>query len=119
MAAARIYLVEDDRDVRNATRLMLQAHGYAVSDFEDAEKLLALTQGRGADAMILDIMLPGLSGIALLTVLREHEIHTPVVLVSADAARFREQGMRAGAADILNKPYDPAQLLAALSDLAS
>jgi len=117
MAPARIYLVEDDHEVRLATRLLLQSHGYDVRDFEHAEEMLALTEGRGADGMILDIRLPGLSGIELLAVLRGRGISTPVVLVSAEADRFHKKALQAGAAHVLRKPYKPAELLAILSGL--
>ncbi len=117
MASPQIYLVEDDHEVRGATRLLLQAHGYAVQDFGDSEKLLEQTQGQGADCMILDIRLPGMSGIELLTVFRGQGMATPVILVSAEAASHLEKGVLAGASHVLGKPYDADDLLALVSAL--
>lgn len=117
MVSPRIYLVEDDHEVRGATRLLLQTYGYAVQDFEDSETLLEQTRGQGADCMILDIRLPGMSGIELLTVLRGQGIVTPVILVSAEAASHLEKGFQAGASHVLAKPYDADGLLALLAGL--
>ena len=62
----RIYVVEDDEAVRASTRTLLEARGFLVRDFADAESFLAVTDGSDADCIVLDHNLTGMSGLDLI-----------------------------------------------------
>ena len=98
-----IYVIEDDEAVRGSTCLLLDALGFAVRDFASAEDFLAATDGREAACLILDFRLPGLSGLALLELLRAKGIKTPAIVMSAEGSRVTKRAARAGAA-VLHKP---------------
>jgi two-component system CheB/CheR fusion protein len=99
-----IFVIEDDGDVRCSTRLLLETLGYAVQEFASAEALLAAGDLGQADCLVLDQELPGMSGLALLQLLRARGDHVPVIIVSASALRMRAGLARLGIAAILRKP---------------
>ncbi|MBU0860147.1 MAG: response regulator, partial [Alphaproteobacteria bacterium] len=108
----RLLLVEDDRNLGKATAEGLR-ESFAVDwvySAEDAEEALATTP---YDLLVLDINLPGASGIDLLTDLRTQKFQLPVLLLTArDATRHKVEGLNAGADDYLIKPFDLDELLA-------
>ena len=112
MAAARILIVEDEPQLRGLLRLYLERAGYEVTDVGDGAAALAAFQGRRADLVILDLMLPGMQGEAVLEALRE-DADVPILITSAkrsDAERIA--GLRLGADDYLAKPFNPHELTA-------
>ena len=109
---ARILVVEDEPQLRNLLRLYLERAGYHVTDAGDGPTGLAAYDAEGADLVILDLMLPGMQGEAVLEALRETG-DVPVLITSAkrtDAERIA--GLRAGADDYLAKPFNPHELTA-------
>jgi DNA-binding response OmpR family regulator len=109
---ARILVVEDEPQLRNLLRLYLERAGYRVTDAGDGPTGLAAYDAEGADLVILDLMLPGMQGEAVLEALRETG-DVPVLITSAkrtDAERIA--GLRAGADDYLAKPFNPHELTA-------
>ena len=112
MAGARILIVEDEPQLRALLRLYLEREGHAVTDAGDGRSALAAFQADGADLVILDLMLPGLQGEAVLEALRESG-DVPILITSAkrsDAERIA--GLRLGADDYLAKPFNPHELTA-------
>jgi DNA-binding response OmpR family regulator len=112
MARARILIVEDESQLRGLLRLYLERAGYAVADSGDGASALAAYRETGADLVILDLMLPGMQGEALLEALRD-EADVPILITSAkrsDAERIA--GLRLGADDYLAKPFNPHELTA-------
>lgn len=111
-AAMRILLVEDDRNLGKATAEGLRC-AYAVDwalSAEDAQDAMATTSYA---LLVLDINLPGASGLDLLHDLRRNKDPVPVLLLTArDAVRHRVEGLNAGADDYLVKPFDLDELLA-------
>jgi two-component system response regulator RegX3 len=109
---ARILIVEDEPQLRALLRLYLERDGYRVTDAGDGQTALAAFDADGADLVVLDLMLPGMSGEAVLDALRE-AADVPVLITSAkrsDAERIA--GLRAGADDYLGKPFNPHELTA-------
>ena len=109
---ARILVVEDEPQLRNLLRLYLERAGYRVTDAGDGPIALATYDAEGADLVILDLMLPGMQGEAVLEALRDAG-DVPVLITSAkrtDAERIA--GLRAGADDYLAKPFNPHELTA-------
>jgi DNA-binding response OmpR family regulator len=112
MGRARILIVEDEPQLRGLLRLYLERAGYAVSDAGDGAAALAAFAADGADLVVLDLMLPGMQGEAVLEALRE-EADIPILITSAkrsDAERIA--GLRLGADDYLAKPFNPHELTA-------
>lgn len=113
----RILVVEDEpRVLRNLARV-LREEGYAVDISEEGNEGLYKARNYDYDAIVLDVMLPGLDGWEILRRLRL-EKRTPVLLLTArDATADRVRGLDAGADDYLSKPYELAELLARLRAL--
>ena len=114
----RVLLVEDEERMADAIRRVLVAERYAVDVAPDGETALELTAQRGYDAVLLDRMLPGLSGDQVLRTMRRRGIATPVLMVTAlSALEHRVEGLDAGADDYLPKPFAFSELLARLRAL--
>ncbi len=111
---ARILMVEDDAVIREATQLSLRRHGYDVVTADDGLEAVAAFDKYRPDAVLLDIMLPGLDGISVCRRIRQSST-VPVVMVSArgDAVDV-VLGLEAGADDYVTKPFDTQVLVARL-----
>ncbi len=109
----KILLAEDTRDMNHVLTVALQHEGYDVDSAYDGEEALEFVKKSGYDAMILDIMMPKKDGIEVLKELREENIVTPVLLLTAKAeVDDRVAGLDAGADDYLTKPFAMKELLA-------
>ncbi|MFB5188858.1 response regulator transcription factor [Alicyclobacillus fastidiosus] len=109
----RILLVEDERRLAAALKQLLKENQYVVDVEHDGETGYDLATTDSYDIVILDIMLPNMSGIDILKGMREQEIQTPVLLLTAkDTVEDRVVGLDAGADDYLVKPFDNKELLA-------
>jgi len=109
---ARILVVEDEPQLRALLRLYLEREGHLVTDAGDGLTALAAFDAEPCDLVILDLMLPGMSGEMVLETLRA-DGDVPVLITSAkrsDAERIA--GLRAGADDYLPKPFNPHELTA-------
>jgi two-component system OmpR family response regulator len=113
----RILVVEDEpRLLRNLAKA-LREEGYAVDTAETGDEGLYKAENYGYDAVVLDVMLPGLDGWSVLERLRKKK-QTPVLMLTArDAPRDRVRGLDTGADDYLVKPFDLTELLARLRAL--
>ena len=100
----KIQVVDDDEDVRASTRLLLEAMGFSVEDFADAESFLKAAEGSPADCLILDNHLPGMSGVELLELLRQRGIDTPALIMTANGRQTAIRAAKAGATTVLRKP---------------
>ena len=114
----KILLIEDDATAADYIARGLSEAGYTVDLSTDGrEGLFQATEG-GHAAIILDRMLPGLNGIAVLSALRAAEVKTPVIMLSAlGALDDRVTGLQHGADDYLSKPFAMSELLARLDAL--
>ena len=118
VAAARVLVVEDDHGVRSAVERGLQVHGFEVIAVPDAERALAEVARRRPDLLVVDVGLPGMSGIELCRRLRELDVGTPLLVLSArDQVGDRVAGLQAGADDYLVKPFALDELVARLQAL--
>ena len=114
----RVLVVEDDDAVRSAVDRGLGVHGFDVSSVADAESALTVVARHRPDLMIVDVGLPGMSGIELCTRLRGLDVDTPILILSArDQVGDRVAGLQAGADDYLVKPFSLDELAARLHAL--
>jgi two-component system OmpR family response regulator len=113
----RILIVEDEPRLLHNLAKALREEGYAVDTAADGAEGIVKALDCDYDAIVLDVMLPGLDGWQILERLRRKK-KTPVLMLTArDATRDRVRGLDAGADDYLVKPFDLAELLARLRAL--
>jgi DNA-binding response OmpR family regulator len=114
----RLLVVEDETRLARALQRGLQAEGFAVDVAADGPTGLDLARHGGYDAMILDVMLPGLSGYRVVRQLRAEEHWLPVLMLSAKDGEYDQaDGLDCGADDYLTKPFSYVVLLARLRAL--
>jgi len=115
--AEHILVVEDDRRIRDLLRRGLLFEGYTVDSAEDGETALRMAREKAPDAVILDVMLPGLDGLEVCRRLRSAS-NVPILMLTArDAVPDRIKGLDAGADDYMVKPFAFDELLARLRAL--
>jgi len=110
--AARILMIEDSDAIRIPVATALTAHGFAVDSAPDGADLEARLSRFGPDLVILDVMLPGRDGFALLAVVRRTSRAAVLMLTARDALSDRLLGLTSGADDYLVKPFAMAELVA-------
>ncbi|MDC0722305.1 response regulator [Nannocystis bainbridge] len=111
----RILVVDDEATMRRLLEKLLRLEGYDVALASSGEQALQEVFARGADTVLLDMRLPGMSGLDVCRNIRAHPrgTHTPIVFITAVNDReLRRKGMEAGADDFLSKPFDEVELLA-------
>jgi len=109
----KILVVDDHRAIRESLERALRAHGYAVATVADGASALEAVAAGGADAIVLDLNLPDISGLEVCRLLRRDGDRTPVLMLTArDTVADRVAGLDAGADDYLVKPFALAELLA-------
>jgi DNA-binding response OmpR family regulator len=109
----RILIVEDDRPLLGAIQQVFAEEAYAVDTAEHGDDGLLLAEQGIHDLIVLDIMLPGSSGLTIVEHLRKRGLATPILLLTArDSVEDRVRGLDAGADDYLVKPFAVAELLA-------
>jgi two-component system response regulator RegX3 len=107
-----VLVVEDEQSYREALSYMLDKEGFTVSTAATGPDALELFERDGADIVLLDLMLPGLSGTEVCRRLRQTST-VPVIVVSAkDTEVDRVVGLELGADDYVTKPYSPRELVA-------
>jgi two-component system OmpR family response regulator len=113
-----ILLVEDDADLANTIASELRDRGYEVTHLADGPGAVATVRASHYDLLIVDRLLPGLDGIALIRQIRSESIHIPVLFLSAlSAVDDRVRGLKAGGDDYLTKPFALDELLARVEAL--
>ena len=107
-----ILIVEDDPSVRKLVRVNLAKRGYTVSEAEDSHQAIALFQEVPVDLVLLDLVLPGLSGVDVCAWIRARS-DVPIIILSARSEEdLKVAALDAGADDYVTKPFGPEELLA-------
>jgi two-component system, OmpR family, response regulator len=115
----RVLMVEDDVKMASLVRRGLAEEGHAADVASTGEDAVWMAQAHPYDAIVLDVMLPGLSGFETCRRLRKAEVWSPVLMLTArDGVDDRVAGLDAGADDYLTKPFSFAELLARLRALS-
>lgn len=109
----RLLIAEDQRDLAEALTFLFEKNQFTVDAVYDGHSAYDYAVSGQYDAIILDVMMPGLTGIEVLRRLREENISTPVMMLTAKAQKDdRITGFNAGADDYLPKPFEPDELIA-------
>ncbi len=115
----RILYVEDEKILADAVIHLLKKANIDVDHAEDGEEGLRLAKKPVYDAIVLDIMLPKMSGLEILEIIRKQGIKTPVIMLSAlSEVEDKVKGLEIGADDYLAKPFKTSELIARLNALA-
>jgi two-component system, OmpR family, alkaline phosphatase synthesis response regulator PhoP len=108
-----ILVIEDDRSLREGLALNFEVRGYNVITASDGEQGMQKAFDSSPDLIVLDIMLPGFSGLEILTELRARKEGVPVLILSArDTTGNKVEGLDLGADDYVTKPFELPELLA-------
>jgi DNA-binding response OmpR family regulator len=114
-AGTRILVVEDDRSIARLLQLELERRELTVRMAFDGPSVLPAIEEFAPQAIVLDVLLPGMDGERVLRLMRRQGIGTPVVMLTArDAPRDKARTLDTGADDYLTKPFDIEELLARL-----
>src|SRR5437764_10663407 len=115
---AHILVVDDDPRITDLLRRILAYEGYSVAIASSGNEALNRTLERPPDLIVLDIMLPGITGLEVARRLRAAGDNVPILMLTArDAVAHRVQGLETGADDYLVKPFAPEELVARIKAL--
>jgi two-component system, OmpR family, response regulator MtrA len=115
-----ILIVDDDPDIRELVAFKLRQMGYSVRVEKDGELGIAAAIQEQPDLMLLDVMMPKISGIEMCRRLRENEAtaHIPIILITAKTQEADvERGFAAGANDYIVKPFSPRDLVSRVENM--
>ena len=116
--SVRVLVVEDEKGLAAGLKRGLEAEGFAVDNAMNGTDGLSVARDRPYDAIVLDIMLPGLNGFQICSTLREEGNWTPILMLTArDGEMDEAQALDSGADDYLTKPFSYLVLLARLRAL--
>ncbi len=109
---ATVFIVDDDEAVRDSLSFLMQSVGLKTESFDSADSFLQASPTQRAGCLLLDIRMPGMSGLELQGVLEEREIHLPVIFISGHAdVPMAVRALKAGAFDFVEKPFNDQLLL--------
>ena len=111
-----VAVVDDDASLRRSVKNLLSSASFQVITFESAEALLAYPQLAQLGCLVLDLRMPGMSGLELLEQLAAQGLRIPTVILTAHAQlEMRERCLSAGATEFMTKPFSADALLAAVT----
>ena len=107
-----VVIVDDDRSVQNALKDLMESAGLSARCFGSAEEFLEWDMRNQAACLLLDIRMPGMSGLELQAKLNAEGFHIPIIFITAHGdAKMKMRAMKAGAVEFLSKPFDDEVLL--------
>jgi len=110
-----VFIVDDDADVRESLQELLESIGLKSQSFGTAQEFLAVARGDGESCLILDVRLPGISGLDLQHELKKGRINIPIIFLTAHAdVPMSVKAMKSGAVEFLTKPFRQQDLLDAV-----
>src|ERR1700746_3044632 len=112
-AAGSILVIDDEGGIRESLEVLLSLEGYSVKTAQDGEQGLRILEMESFDLVLLDLALPGQSGLDLLPQIKERQAETPVIMITAyGTVENVVEAIRAGAENFVQKPWDNEKLLA-------
>ncbi|MBI3676009.1 MAG: response regulator transcription factor [Proteobacteria bacterium] len=116
MASRTVFIVDDDADVRDSLRILLESSGLKVETFESAVSFLASEAYKREGCLIADIRMPDMDGLQLQDELVKRDCKLPVIVMTGHGdVPLAVRAMKAGAIDFLEKPFDDAALLESIA----
>jgi two-component system, LuxR family, response regulator FixJ len=113
--SATIFIVDDDDAVRESLQLLLESNGYKIAPFVSGTAFLAAVPKAPSGCLLVDVRMPGLSGIEVEEELARRGIALPTIVLTGHAdVPLAVRAMQAGATDFIEKPYDAAAILASV-----
>jgi len=110
--AKLVAIVDDDRSVQSAVKDLMESAGLSARCFGSAEEFLEWNQRNQTACLVLDVRMPGMSGLELQTKLNAEGSSIPIIFITAHGeAKMKMQAMTAGAVGFLSKPFDHEVLL--------
>lgn len=117
----RIFVIEDDENIRNLVKIALEGYGYQVMAFETAEEALEIVGREKPDLAVFDLMLPGMDGLSAIRIIRgrEDELKSmPIIVLTAKDKEYdKVVGLDGGADDYVTKPFGVLELAARIRSL--
>lgn len=120
--AGHVLLIEDEPNIAEALRFILMRDGWDVSTLDDGAQALQAVATQKPDVVILDLMLPGASGLDILRALRADvaTLHLPVMMLTAKGqGRDREAAAQAGVTCFMTKPFANAEIVARVREMVA
>jgi two-component system response regulator FixJ len=115
MTQATVYVIDDERAIRDALSLMLITEGYTVRTYESAGTFLDMIRQDEGGCVVTDVRMPEISGLDLLAALKERCISMPIIVMTAHAdVQLAVQAMKRGAFDFFEKPFNGDALLSSI-----
>jgi two-component system response regulator FixJ len=112
MIEPRVFVVDDDQEVRDALELLMQSVGLPVSTYESAQKFLDSFNPELPGCIILDIRMPGMSGLDLQAHLAAEKLYPPVIIITGHGdVPMAVRAVKSGAVDFIEKPFNDQALL--------
>jgi FixJ family two-component response regulator len=110
-----VFIVDDDRDVRESLQELLESVGLNSQSFGTAKEFLSISRSDGPSCLILDVRLPGISGLDLQHELKRGKVSIPIIFLTAHAdVPMSVKAMKSGAVEFLTKPFRHQDLLDAV-----
>lgn len=110
--AATVFIVDDDQEVRHALKLLLESVGLQVACFESSHAYLEQFNSEKPGCLILDVRMPGMSGLDLQVRLNEERLHPPIIIITGHGdVPMAVRAVQAGAMNFLQKPFNDQLLL--------
>jgi FixJ family two-component response regulator len=112
-----IFIIDDDASIRKSLSRLLRSAGYQAETFPSAEEFLRREHFDGVGCIVLDVQMPGLSGMDLQEELSKADYHMPIIFITGHGdIPMSVQAMKKGAVDFLTKPFDDKELLRAVKN---
>ena len=112
-----IFIIDDEESVRASLSALLSEYDYEVETFDSAQAFLSSFEGGKPGCIILDIQMPGMTGLELQEKLIARKIFTPIIFVTGQGSiSWSVQAMRQGAVNFLEKPYDESDLIESIKE---
>jgi two-component system, LuxR family, response regulator FixJ len=117
VAMSEVFIVDDDASVRSALSIVLNAEGFATTSFADGESFLAEARTRTPECVLIDVHLPGCSGLDLLKQIDAQHYPAPILIISGlGDIPTAVEAIRNGALDFIEKPFEPGSVVARVRD---
>ena len=111
-AESTVYVVDDDRAVRDALRALLESADFRVESYGSAREFLDTCCSLRSGCLLLDVRMPGMTGLELQEYLIAHRIHIPIVILTGHGdVSMAVKAIKAGAVDFVEKPFDDEDLI--------